>query len=178
MHMANPAAASNCAQTVVRLQFGVGGRSEAYGYVPEKPNSSMSSAEPVAGLPRCELSARADAWEAGRGCVTMPAALFCFVYGGSGVTGSRRHGWLRAGAVHYAESQTTADIRIQQESPALRRCDCCCATHPTSFEKSWLRVFMLVPLTSSSEVVSGCKSRRRPVSLPHKPAITLVIFAR
>jgi hypothetical protein len=114
MQMANPAAAGNCAQTVVRLHFGVGGRSEAYGDVPEKPSSIMSSAEPVASLPRCELSARANAWEAGLGRVTMPAALFCFVYGGTGVTGSRRHGWLRAGAVHHACSQTTADNRLQQ----------------------------------------------------------------
>ena len=43
----SPAAANNGAQTVVRLRFGVGGRS----YVPEKLSSSMSSPEPVTGLP-------------------------------------------------------------------------------------------------------------------------------
>lgn len=90
----------------MRLRFGAGGRSEAYGYVPKKTSSSMSSPGPVASLPRCELSARADAWEAGRGRVTRPAALSCSVYGGTGVTGGKRHGWLRAGAVHHADSQT------------------------------------------------------------------------
>ena len=35
----------------------------------------------------------------------MPASLFCFVYGGMNVTGIRRHGWLRAGAVHHADLQ-------------------------------------------------------------------------
>jgi hypothetical protein len=73
----------------------------------------MSSSGPVASLPRCELSARADTWEAGRGGVTMPAALFCFAYGGTDVTGIRRHGWLRAGAVHHACSQIAADSRTE-----------------------------------------------------------------
>lgn len=70
----------------------------------------MSFPGPVASLPRCELSARADTWEAGRGCVTMPAALFCVVYGRIDMTGGRRHGWLRAGAVHYADSQVAAIV--------------------------------------------------------------------